>query len=451
MFARRGVKDQLRGKFSISSNQGVEGYSCPLWLFHSGATFNKGEEIMKKRGVYSWAIVALLVIGLAVWGCAKKEAAPIKIGGIFDITGATSGVGKDYAQACKDAEQYINEHGGVNGRKIQLIANDYAYKIPEAVNLYKQYKDVDKVFVIQGWGTGDTNALKPHINKDQIVYISASYDSNLNDPAKTPYNFYVGTSYSEGIRLAMQFVKESFKEMFPEAGDRAPRVVFIYPDHPYGKAPIPAGKAMAEELGIEVGPDEIVGLRAIDATSQLLHMKEFDPDWAWVGGTTPSTSVVVKDVAKLGLRTKIISNVWGVDENLLKLTGDAGNERIYGMAPFAFWGEDVPGMKVAMAAAAKTNPNAVYTVRYTQGWTAMMVMWEALNRADKAGELNGPGLKKALESLREFDTGGLTAPITFTATDHRPNTSLRIFKMSNNQLVSVKSVSIEREDRFLGW
>lgn len=406
---------------------------------------------MKKITSYHWCCVLLLVAGLVFWGCAKKEAEPIKIGGIFDITGPTSAVGKDYAQAAKDAERYINENGGVNGRKVQLIANDYAYKIPEAVSLYKQYKDVDKVFVIQGWGTGDTNALKQQANKDNIVYISASYDSALNDPSKTPYNFYVGTSYSDGIRLAMKFVKDSFSQMFPDAGNRAPRVVFIYPDHPYGKAPIPAGKAMAKELGMKVGPDEIVGLRAIDATSQLLHMKDFDPDFAWVGGTTPSTSVVVKDTAKLGLRTKIISNVWGFDENLIKLAGAAGNDRIYGMAPFAFWGENVPGMKAAMAAAKKTDPEGIHTVRYIQGWSAMMVMWEGLKRADKAGQLNGPGLKKALESLENFSTGDLTASISFTPTDHRPNTALRIFKMSNNKLVPVMGVSIEREDRFLGW
>jgi branched-chain amino acid transport system substrate-binding protein len=394
--------------------------------------------MMKKIRIFQWACLMLLVSGLAFWGCAKKEAEPIKVGGIFDITGPTSAVGKDYAQAAKDAEGYINENGGVNGRKIQLIANDYAYKIPEAVSLYKQYKDVDKVFVIQGWGTGDTNALKQQVTKDQIVYISASYDSKLNDPAETPFNFYVGTSYSDAIRLAMRFIKDSFAEIFPDAGNRSPRVVFIYPDHPYGKAPIPAGKAMAGQLRIDVGPDEIVGLRAIDATSQLLHMKEFDPDWAWVGGTTPSVSVIVKDAAKLGLRTKFISNNWGFDENILKLAGDAGNDRIYGMAPFAFWLENVPGMKAAMAAAKKADPEGVHTVRYVQAWTAMMVMWEGLKRADKAGELNGPGLKKALES-------------SFTPTDHRPNTALRIFKMSNNKLVAVKGVSIEREDRFLGW
>ena len=57
-----------------------------------------------------------------------------------------------------------------------MAANDYAYKIPDAVNLYKTYKD-DGIYLIQGWGTGDTNALKEMVNADKIVYMSASYDS----------------------------------------------------------------------------------------------------------------------------------------------------------------------------------------------------------------------------------------------------------------------------------
>lgn len=50
------------------------------------------------------------------------------------------------------------------GDTIKLIPNDYAYKIPESVNLYKKYLSVDRVFVFQGWGTGDTNALRPLVN-----------------------------------------------------------------------------------------------------------------------------------------------------------------------------------------------------------------------------------------------------------------------------------------------
>jgi branched-chain amino acid transport system substrate-binding protein len=121
------------------------------------------------------------------------------------------------------------------------------------------------------------------------------------------------------------------------------------------------------------------------------------------------------------------------------------------MSPVAMYGADVPGMKPILEFNKKNSPDAVHTVRYIQGWTARMVMWEGLKRADKAGQLNGPGLKAALETLTDFDTGGLAPPITYTPTDHRPAMSATIYKMSQGKLVPVKQVSIAREDRFLGW
>ncbi|NOY87739.1 MAG: ABC transporter substrate-binding protein [Deltaproteobacteria bacterium] len=391
------------------------------------------------------AVAALTAMALGVFGCAKapeKPAQPILVGGIFDTSGPTSGVGKDYAQGAVDAAEYINEHGGVNGRNIELIANDYGYKIPEAVSLYKTYKDKG-IFVIQGWGTGDTNALKEQINKDKIVYMSASYDSLLNDPAKTPYNFYVGTSYGDAIRGAMQFISDTWTDSI-----RRPKVVFIYPDHPYGKNPIPAGKAMAKSLGFEIGPDQFVPLSAQEATSQLANMKRFNPDWAWIGGTSPSAAVIIKDAAKLGLNTKFIINVWGFDENLPKMAGDTANGRAYGMGPFAMWGADVPGMKAPMEMAKSKDPNAHHTVHYIQAWSSMNVMWEALK---KAKTLDGPGLKAALETLKDFSTGGLTAPITFTATDHRPNTTLNVNMINNEgKIVTVKTITLERKPEWLG-
>jgi branched-chain amino acid transport system substrate-binding protein len=360
----------------------------------------------------------------------------INVGGIFDITGATGAVGKDYAKGAVAATDYFNAKGGIDGEMLKLIANDYAYKIPEAVNLYKQYKSVDKVNVIQGWGTGDTNALRPLINKDKIVFFSASYDGNLTDPKKTPYNFFIGTSYSTMIRLALLYAKESGCKKF----------VFIYPDHPYGKNPIPAGKDFAKQLGLEVGPDQIVGLRAIDATSQLLALKKFNPEFAWIGGTTPSTAVILKDAAKLGLKTKFMVNCWGFDENLPKLAGKAA-ENAFGMMPTAPWGADVPGMKAVVESAKGEN----YTMHYIKSWVSTMVMVEGMKRAKKAGKLDGPGLKAALETIKDFDTQGLTAPITFTPEDHRPNTSCAIGGVKDGKLYIVKSVKFPREAKYIGW
>lgn len=391
----------------------------------------------RERSMKRTFLVAAAVMALCLALAPSALAGEIKVGGIFDQTGPTGAVGEDYQKGAVGAAKYWNDKGGVDGDKLDLISNDYAYKIPEAVSLYKKYKDVDKVFVIQGWGTGDTNALRPLVNKDKIVFFSASYDGNLTDPKKTPFNFFIGTSYSTAIRLALIYAKEN----------GAKKVVFIYPDHPYGKNPIPAGKDFAKVLGLQVGPDEIVGLRAIDATSQLLHMKKFDPDFAWIGGTTPSTAVIIKDAAKLGLNTKFMVNCWGFDENLPKLAGKAAEGRAFGMLPVAPFGADVPGMKEVVASAGGKK----YTLHYVKSWVSMMVMVEGLKIAKKAGKLNGPGLKAALETLKDFNTQGLCAPITYTAADHRPNTSMAIGGVKDGNIYVVKDVKFPREAKYIGW
>ena len=387
------------------------------------------------RGIGIVLVWVLLALNLTRPSVAGES---IAVGGIFDITGPTSQVGKEYAQGALAAARYINDQGGVNGTPIKLIANDYGYKIPEAITLYKRYKEMS-VPVIQGWGTGDTNALKSFITRDKIVYMSASYDANLDDPQKTPYNFFVMTSYSDSIRLAMQFIKETWKEKRP------PKVVFIYPNHPYGKNPIPAGKAMAKELGFEIGPDEIVELRAIDATYQMLHMKRFNPDWAWVGGTSPSVAIILKNADRLGLKTRFISNTWGIDESTPKIAGAAANDRAYVVTAEVPYGYDCPGMKPILEYASP-GPHLRHFVK---GWVTMLVMWEGMKRVK--GEITGPKLKAALETLRDLDTGGLTPRITFTSTDHRPSTTVNIYRIHNGEFQFIRKATIGRDPKYLGW
>src|SRR3989304_8046613 len=82
----------------------------------------------------------------------------VKLGALQDTTGATSDVGKDEALGVREAAQYYNDKGGINGKKIRLFQYDYGYRVPEAITTYKRFRDYEKVVMVLGWGTGDTEA-----------------------------------------------------------------------------------------------------------------------------------------------------------------------------------------------------------------------------------------------------------------------------------------------------
>jgi branched-chain amino acid transport system substrate-binding protein len=352
-------------------------------------------------------------------------------------------VGIPYAQGVRDYVALTNSKGGVNGKKIKLIDTDYGYKIPEAVSAYKRMKE-EQVVLINGWGTGDTLAMKEFINADKIPYVSASFSGDLTDPARTPYNFFVAPSYSDQIRAWLSWVKEDWKDT-----TRAPRVAFFYGDNAYGKAPIPAGRAFAKETGIEVVDEEILPGVFQDANSQLLTMKQKEADYAYINVTVTGVSVVLKGAKALGLTTKFGSNPYGFSEQLPLVAKEAA-EGVTGVMPHVPFGTPVPGMKALEDFHKANHPNDTHDAMYVRGWAGAIVWVEALKRADKAGQLNGPGVRAAIETFKDFDLGGLTSPVTWTASDHRPSTRTAVYIVKDGKLVKVKDYDMPRKPEWLG-
>ena len=373
----------------------------------------------------------------------QAVAQEVKVGGIFDLTGITSDVGKPYAQGVRDYVALTNSKGGINGKQIKLIDVDYGYKIPEAVSAYKRMKE-EQVVLINGWGTGDTLALKNFINEDKIPYFSGSFAGDLTDPAKTPYNFFVAPSYSDQIRAWLSWVKEDWKDK-----TRAPKVALFYGDNAYGKAPMAAGRAFAKENGIEVVDEEILPAGFQDANSQLLNMKQKGADYAYINVTTTGVSLVLKGAKALGLTTKWGSNPYGFSEQL-PLVAKETAEGVTGVMPHVPYGTAVPGMKALEDFHKANHPTDTHDAMYVRGWASAIVWVEALKRADKAGKLTGEGVRAALETFKDFDLGGLTSPVTWTSTDHRPSTTTAVFMVKGGKLVKVKDYTFPRKAEWLG-
>jgi len=411
-------------------------------------------SILSKLFLLSFAVVFLMGISTI----AKAE--EITVGGIMDTTGATSDVGKDYAMGMAEAFKFINEQGGVNGKTIKYTWFDYGYRIPEAITKYRLLKRL-KCVAIMGWGTGDTEALSPSANKDRLPYVSGSYSAHLTDPKRTPYNLFFASDYSTNARACITAWFDMKWPKKPDYKKRKPRFACCYMfASPYCNAPIKAIKNQARLLGCEIGPDQDVSQYALDAKSQIMALKEFKPDLLWHGNTTMSVSATLRDAFAMELGADWIINNWGFDENLPRLAGDAA-EGVMGATPCAFFGQDYKNMDKVVATAEKHNPaipSEKRLIRTVQAWGDALLLWEAMKRADKAGDFTGAGImKKGFETLRDFDIGLGALPISFTPADHRPTTGCLVQEWKNGKFLEVERVDLKKrwpdkwEKEWHGW
>jgi len=368
-------------------------------------------------------ILLFMVLTLLTGGV--YAAKPVKIGVLVDESGGTGDVGKPYGEGIKDCVRWFNENGGINGAPVEILYVDYGYKIPAALSAYKKFMR-EKVVAVHGWGTGDTENLVKMVTKDKIPYFSASYSEHVTDPKTAPYNFIVGATYSDQVRAALKYIKSQ--------GGKTD-VAFIYNDSSFGRSPFfPDGENSAKELGIKVIDNQVVDLKALDATSQLLNMNKKNPGYAFIQQTYMATSTILKDAKKLNVPTKFIGLNWTFGKKLVEMTG-ADSEGFIGTNAFTLWTDtDVEGIKFLRELNKKYHPEVTYReVNYIQGFSSMYVLLNALKMSN--GNYSGENIKKTLESMKDFSTMGLTAPVTFTPASHKGVRALKMYQVKGGELV----------------
>ncbi len=93
----------------------------------------------------------------------------IKIGSLLPITGVAAQWGVPYGQGMNAYFDYINDQGGIYGRKINLVIGDSQYTGPIATEAAKRLIDQEQVFAFLGnLGTEVEAAVKQMIDAENI-------------------------------------------------------------------------------------------------------------------------------------------------------------------------------------------------------------------------------------------------------------------------------------------
>ncbi|MGH8934451.1 MAG: ABC transporter substrate-binding protein [Egibacteraceae bacterium] len=386
-----------------------------------------------RRKIALLGLLALLVAACGGGGTAPPNGAGgVVIGAIFDLSGPTADAGTPYSQGMQAYVDWRNANGGVGGRPIDLRFQDYGYEVPEAEQFYSQFTSEGAV-AFQGWGTADTEALRGKITEDEIPFMSASYAETLTNPAQTPYNFVVALSYSDQMRIALQYIADN--------ADGHTEVAVFHHDSPFGTSPIEDGRAYILQRGLDIGYQTYaMPAGATDYVGELTRVEQQGARFIIVQNVSSPAATVARNVREQGLEAQVLCLNWCADELFVDLAGEAA-EGAAGVLPFAPPGA-ADGDVADLTAWLERNGERFedQNLHFAQGWYTMHVMAEGIARVvDSGEELTGEAIRSALEAMEPIDTPVSTA-IDFSADDHQGMQSGQIYEVRGGAWTPVGDV-----------
>ena len=396
---------------------------------------------MNRNRISVVAAAAALALGLTACGsgdgdgAGSDDGAPIKIGIIADLTGATGDVGTPYNEGMLAYIDYRNADGGIDGHPIEAMSNDYAYEVPKAEQLYKQYVN-DGAVAIQGWGTGDTEALRTKVANDELPFMSGSFAEVLADPEESPYNFVVAPTYSDQMRVALNWINE-------DSGGSGEVAVFHH-DSPFGEAPVADGQAWVEEKGYDLGYQAYaMPGGSANYVGLLSQAKSQGAKYIVIQNVASPAAQVAKDIKDQGLDMKIVCLNWCGNELFITTAGAEAAEGHILIQPFAPVTSEKPGHEtIASYLEGEGESIDDKGAAWVQGWSVMDVMAQGLAKVLEDGdEVTGPALREALETMGGIDTQGLIGDgtVEFSADSHRGSTSTGVYKAEGGKMVEVEA------------
>jgi ABC-type branched-subunit amino acid transport system substrate-binding protein len=162
------------------------------------------------------ALGFLALTAVADDACAEKKYDPgatdaeIKIGKTMPYSGPLSNVGT-IGRAELAYLQMINEHGGVNGRKVTLISLDDGYSPPRTVEQVRKLVEDDQVLAIFGIiGTPTAAAVQRYLNERKIpeLFIQSGAP-RFADPQQYPWTLPISPGYADEARVYAKYILQS--------------------------------------------------------------------------------------------------------------------------------------------------------------------------------------------------------------------------------------------------
>jgi ABC-type branched-subunit amino acid transport system substrate-binding protein len=393
---------------------------------------------MKNR-VLGWALTAALAVTLSVsQASAQKKYGPgvtdteIKIGQTVPFSGPISA----YATIGKVQAAYmrmVNDEGGVNGRKINLIQYDDAYSPPKTVEQVRKLVESDEVLLtFQLIGTPPNAAVQKYLNAKKVPQLfAATGASRFSDPKKYPWTIGFNPSYVVEGRIYGQYILKDHADA---------KIGVLYQNDDVGKDYLRglksglgarASKMIVAEAAYEVSDPTV--------DSQILKLRAAGATLLFSAATPKQAAQAIRKTFELGWKPVHILdiNATSVGAVLQPAGLDASKGIIstnYGKDPLDPQWKDDPGMKKYFAFMAKYYPEGDENSNFNSyGYSTAQLLVQVLkqcgddltraNVMNQAANLKNVGLDLLLPDIR----------INTAPDDYRVNKQMQMMRFNGQR------------------
>lgn len=352
----------------------------------------------------------------------------IKVGVFGPMTGPAAAFGKGEL-GIEAIYKSINDAGGINGRKIQIVQEDTACDPAKGIAAVKKLISQDKVFMIHGGSCSNVVlAVEPLIVKAGLPYMDgAAAASQIAVPVRP--NVFQPVPNTDTVGRAMV----DFAMSKPDAHRIA---IISHPDE-WGKSNYdPAVAQLKSKYHLDPVLDLSMARGSTDSTPQVLKLRNAKPDVIIAILYPAELAIFERDAYKYGLHAPVIGNqAISIEDTRKRAGGLAVVKNLYVYYPLAAPAND-PSMEKWKKVSEKYFPDMRVETSSLLGMGGAVAMADALKRAGR--DLTGPKLIDALNHTRNLDTGVLGSPITFTPQDHAGVKGGQFITYEGDRLVLVK-------------
>lgn len=371
-----------------------------------------------------WLGATAVAGGMMVAGAALA-ADPIKIGYTGPLSGSLSLLGQGVRDGVQVYVDYVNEQGGINGRQLQLIAEDDAYEPMRTLAAGKKLTEQDKILaLVASAGTPNITAMLPYSLSAKLpILFPYAFSHALTNPTR-PYVF---TTLPE-VRVQMTVLGEYILNTLKQR-----KIAAIYQNDDFGQDAVTGLEERLKKdnvpltkLPFDRGATNFSGVVAQAKAAGVEHVVFL--------GIPRDAALVMKEANKMDWRPQFSGHSALGDPQTFTLAGKELAEGAVAVAVMEPLDSSKPQVAEFIAMQKKYLPKTNPTTYSLHGYNAAKIFVQAAKQVK--GELTADSLVASLEGIKGYDTG-LMAPVTFTKDQHAGSLSAAFVQAKDGRWVLV--------------